>query len=255
MTAVAGFHNPRVRAARLLGQKKHRRERRCFLVEGPLAIEAALDAGAGIAEVFVCPGDEHADAVAARARAAGVEVLEVDERTLRSLADTREPQRIVAVAPFVHREITALADALPARPSPCLLLVLHEIADPGNAGTLIRSADAFGADGVAFGPAAVDVYNPKVVRSSMGSIFGVPLFAYDRWEALAEASRAAGVDVGAAAPGAPDVTTVTVPPRCALVVGNERHGLAGIPADGLAWRVGIPQRGRAESLNAAVAGS
>lgn len=190
--------------------------------------------------------------VAARA---GVPVFEVDERTMQSLAQTRSPQGVVAVARFFDQDADSLAALVGSGLGPCLVVVLHEIADPGNAGTLIRSAEAFGASAVCLGPGAVDPYNDKVVRASMGSLFHIPLLSYKDWGGLARAARSVGLTVVAAEAGAPDVRSVTLPARAALVVGHERKGLAGIPAGDIGLRVGIPQALRAESLNAGVAGS
>ena len=138
---------------------------------------------------------------------------------------------------------------------PQTVAVLHEINDPGNAGSLMRSAEALGVRAVCCGIAGVDPYNDKVVRASMGSMFHLALFCYDEWPQMAEAAREAGLQIVAAEAGAPDVRSVTLPPRTALVVGHERRGLSAVPGGDIAMRVGIPQSSRAESLNAAVAGS
>lgn len=250
-STTAGFHSPLVRAARSLHQKKHRQERRCFLVEGPTAVEALLGAATiEVEDVFVAPGNEHAQATAASARSRGLRVHSVDERTMRALSQTRTPQGIVASARFFHREIASLGQ-IAGDAEKAVVLVLHDVADPGNAGTLIRSAEAFGAACVCVGPAAVDPYNEKLIRASMGSIFRVPLCCYGSWEELEAAAGDGSLTIAGAEVGAADVRSVTLPRRCALVVGHERHGL---PAP-IRLRVGIPQSPGAESLNAAVAGS
>ena len=236
--------------------KKHRREQRCFLVEGPTAVEALLDAPSiGVERIFVVAASAPPSAVAAKAAARHVEMLAVDERTMRSLSQTRTPQGVVAVAGFVHLPPAALesvaADALKA----CVVLVLHDLSDPGNAGTLIRSAEAFGAAAVCCGSDAVDPYNEKVARASLGSMFHVPIVCYDEWGDLAGVFKRVGIAIVTAEAGAPDVRSVTLPARLALVVGNERHGLSNVPSGDISVRVGIPQAPRAESLNAAVAGS
>jgi len=186
---------------------------------------------------------------------ANVPVVGVDERSMRSLSQTQHPQGVVAVARFFHQDVSHLTDALGRDGAPCFVAVLHEISDPGNAGTLIRSAEALGARAVCCGTAGVDPYNDKVVRASMGSMFYLPLFCYDEWPAFAQAARASSLTIVAAQAGAPDVRSVTLPERPALVVGHERRGLSGVPGGDIAMRVGIPQSPRAESLNAAVAGS
>jgi TrmH family RNA methyltransferase len=255
-TGVAGFHHPLVRAAKALQHKKHRRIERCFLVEGPNAVTAALDARARLQRLFYSGGQSDAlvQGLVARAAAAGVDAYEVDARTLEALAQTREPQGVIAVAAFVERPIAELPLVAPAG-APMLALVLHDLADPGNAGTLVRSAEAFGACAVCFGRGAVEPYNDKLVRASAGALFRVAICAYDEWEEFAAAARAADLTICAAETGAPDVRAVTVPARVALLVGHERHGFRDVPPGAIAVRIGITQSQTADSLNASVAGS
>jgi TrmH family RNA methyltransferase len=178
----------------------------------------------------------------------------VDDRTLESLAQTRTPQGVVAVVPFFHHGAEALGRLVPPS-GPAVVLVLHDLDDPGNAGTLVRSAEAFGASAVCFGPESVEPYNDKAVRASMGSLFRVPIIGYESWSGLATVLKGASFhSLGATADG-PDICSVHVPERAALVLGNERRGLEGLPADAYELRVAIPQRPGAESLNVAVAGS
>lgn len=244
-----------MRAARSLHLKKHRREQRCFLVEGPTAVEAALDAsGITLERVFI-DSRVSLPSIAAKAASRHVDILAVDDRTMHSLSETRTPQGVVAVARFFDRAPGRLVELAGDVAKSCIILVLHDVADPGNAGTLMRSAEAFGAAAVCCGTGGVDPYNEKVARASLGSMFHVPLVCYDEWGELRDALSAASVSLVAAQPSAPDVRGVTLPRRVALVVGNERHGLAGVPADAIDARIGIPQASRAESLNAAVAGS
>ena len=178
----------------------------------------------------------------------------MDRRTLESLSQTKTPQGIVAVAGVLDREAGELK-GLVAGGGPARVLILPNLSDPGNAGTLIRSAEAFGASAVCFGPQAVEPYNDKVVRASMGSLFRVPIVRYDDWPDLVAGLRAADLRIVGADAGGADVRTITLPARAALVVGQERHGLAGIPREDLDVVVALPQRVGIESLNAGVAGS
>jgi RNA methyltransferase, TrmH family len=261
---VAGRHNAAVKAARLLQQKKHRLSERCFLIEGLALVEAATDRGADIKRVFALdPGSRSDDqphkGVAAFERSAAFGPLRertmyVDRHTLDSLSTTKTPQGIVAVVGFIDRDHRALEQLLSAE-GRALVLVLPDLSDPGNAGTLIRSAEAFGVGAICFGPTAVDPYNDKLVRASMGSLFRVPLVRYERWEDLVATLRALHVHVMAADASGDDVRSITVPQRVALVVGQERHGLAGIARGDLDVLVGVPQHPGPESLNAGVAGS
>ena len=253
---VAGFHHPLVRAAKALQQKKHRRLERCFLIEGPNTVAAALDSSAKLRHVFFTRDQTPSTAhdLAERAAARGIEVLEVDARTLGVLAQTGSPQGIVAVADFVERPMAELSESAPVG-APALALVLHDLSDPGNAGTLVRSAEAFGARAVCFGPNAVEPYNDKLVRASAGALFRVAMYVYESWPEFAAAARAATLRIVAAEAGSPDVRSVTAGARIALIIGHERHGMRDIAPDEIELRVGIPQSAHAESLNAGVAGS
>ena len=244
----AGHHNSAVRTARLLQQKKHRLERRCFLIEGPLVLQAALESGASIEHVFVS-GDEPLKDLTGLPP-----VIRVDQRTLDSLSQTKTPQGIVAVAKFIDHDAAELEQLVPKN-GPAVVLVLPSLSDPGNAGTLIRSAEAFGASAVCFGPGAVEPYNDKVVRASMGSLFRVPIVRYEEWAVFVAAARAANLHVVAAEASGTDVRDVTLPRRACLVIGQEHHGLEGLPREDVDIVVALPQRAGVDSLNAAVAGS
>jgi len=255
MAVAAGFHSPHVRAARLLHTKKHRAEARCFLIEGPALIEAALGNDIIPSAVF-CLSEARPESAACveLAQQAGVPVYAVDERTLESLAQTRTPQGVVAQVGFIDRDVAALHKLVPPQGA-AVVLVLDDLDDPGNAGTLVRSAEAFGVSAVCFGPASVEPYNDKLVRASMGALFRVPIVRYAAWSELAGALGKAELSVMGASATGPDIRSVELPQRSALVLGNERHGLRAVPADAFAMVVGIPQRPAGESLNVAVAGS
>jgi RNA methyltransferase, TrmH family len=156
--------------------------------------------------------------------------------------------------PFFHREGEALRDLLAAE-GPALILVLHDLDDPGNAGTLVRSAEAFGASAVCFGPESVEPYNDKVVRATMGALFRVPIVRYENWAALSGVLRDTNLRVLGADAEGPDIRSVHLPERVALILGNERRGLSDMPAGAFELRVSIPQRPSADSLNVGVAGS
>jgi TrmH family RNA methyltransferase len=240
MAVTAGFHSSHVRAARLLHTKKHRAQARCFLVEGPTLLEGALDAGVTPSALFYIPGR--------------VPAFAVDERTLDSLSQTRSPQGVVAQLPCLDRDAHSLRSSVPEA-GPACVLVLHDLDDPGNAGTLVRSAEAFGASAVCFGPESVEPYNDKLVRATMGALFRLPLVRYESWESLAVELAATRVTVLGGVAGGPDICSLDIPERTALVLGNERRGLEGLPPGAVELHAGIPQRASAESLNVAVAGS
>jgi TrmH family RNA methyltransferase len=244
----------RVSAARRLGKRAFRAQDRRFLAEGPQAVREALARRATVAEVFTTgeAADRHADLVAA-ARAAGVPVHQVSGQAMAAIAQTVTPQGIVAVCGFLD---VPLAEVLAEGPR--LVAVLAAARDPGNAGTVIRAADAAGADAAVLTDTSVDVYNGKCVRASAGSIFHLPIVAGMPAGAAVAGLRAAGLQV-IAADGAADrgldalASSGGLAAPTAWLFGNEAWGLP--PATlGLAdLAVRVPIYGRAESLNLAAA--
>jgi len=206
-------------------------------------------------ELFVTPAAAERDRDLLRtAAAAGTRVTMVTDRVAGTLSDTVTPQGVVAV---VRADESDLGEVLAARPM--LLVVLVDVADPGNAGTVIRTADAIGADGVVLAGASVDPHNPKCVRASAGSLFHLPVSRDDDAGAVMTAVRSAGMRVLATtlADDAHDldgaeVRSVLAGP-VAWLFGNEAHGLPEAVTSLADIRVRIPIRGSAESLNLAAA--
>jgi len=239
----------RVVAARKLQRRRERDQSGLFLVEGPQAVREALAAGA-VTELFVEAGRDHG---ALLALADGVRVRTVNVAGLAALAETVTPQGVVAVAR--HRHVS-LAAAL-AR-GPRLAVVLAGIADPGNAGTVLRTADAAGAGVVVFPDGSVDPYNGKCVRASAGSLFHVDVVRGGTAEEAVVALRSASFTILAAdARGEHDLDelldTGRLTRRTAWVFGSEAHGLPPAVSELADARVRVPIHGRAESLNLAAA--
>ncbi len=242
-----------VKAARQLGKRAFRERARLFLAEGPQAVREALARPDVVTELFVTDqGRARHRELADRAAAAGLVVREVSSEVMTELAQTITPQGIVAVCRFIDVPLTALL----AR-SPRLVAVLVSVRDPGNAGTVVRTADAAGADGVIFAAASVDPYNAKCVRSSAGSLFHLPVVADTPLPAVIAGLRAGGVQVLAADGSASQVLDGADSPDLARptawLFGNEAWGL---PASLLVLAdaaVAVPIYGQAESLNLAAA--
>ena len=246
--------SPRVRSVAKLAKRQARAETGLFLVEGPQAVAEALAYRAeSIVDVYITPAgrDRYADLVQL-AGSLGLDVETVSESVLETMADTVTPQGVLATSRVFP---TTIADLLARKPR--LVAILEEVRDPGNAGTIIRAADAAGADGVIFTGNSVDAYNPKVVRSTTGSIFHVPVAQNGTLDEALAAVRAAGLQVLAAdVKGAdlPRVRDLLAAPT-AWVFGNEAHDL---PDDQLRLAdrvVKVPIYGNAESLNLATAAS
>jgi TrmH family RNA methyltransferase len=216
-----------------------------FVLEGPRIVEGAIDRGVMLEALYLGTGAATAfAALVDRVRANGTPIDELSEGVLEKVGTTRTPQPVLAVARRVAQPLGAIAGT-------GTVLVAVDVADPGNLGTIIRSAEAAGADGVVACGNSVDVQNPKAVRSSAGAIFGVPVMeADDPMEALA-VLRADDRRCLATVPTGGDVyDDVDLATSCALVVGNEARGLEPLPVHG---QVSIPMAPRAESLNVAMA--
>jgi TrmH family RNA methyltransferase len=246
---------PRVVAARRLTRRVGRDRARAFLAEGPPAVrEAVALRPDAVTELFGTPAAlaRHADLVEA-ARAAGIRVSAVTEQAAAGLSETTTPQGLVAVCRFLDRP---LAEALAAGPP--LVALLAAVGDPGNAGTVLRTADAAGAGAVVFSARSVDPYNGKAVRASAGSLFHLPVVRAADLAAAVGAARAAGLTLLAAdAAGEADLDELADAGRLARptawLFGNEAHGLPDDLAGLADARVRIPIHGRAESLNLAAA--
>jgi TrmH family RNA methyltransferase len=236
--------NPKIVAAVRLKKRALREEDRRFLVEGAQAVGEALAEDGRLLSLFV---RDDLDPLAVRARQAGATVETVTDRVMERLTSTVTPQGVVGVAPFLDVPLDTLVP-------PGAVAVLHEVRDPGNAGTILRSADAAGAAGVVFAGSSVDAYNPKSVRASAGSIFHVPVVRDVGTDDTIATLRDHGFSIVAMdMHGDEDLFEVELPRSSVFVFGNEAHGLPGAVLEAADRRVRVPQAGRAESLNLAAA--
>lgn len=245
---ITSTRSPRVQAVRRLTRRSARVAERRFVVEGPQAVREALPT---LVELYADPDGEarFADLLAA----APCPVTPVSRDVLAVMAETVSPQGLVGVAPLLD---VPLADALGS--SPRLVAVLVAAQDPGNAGTVIRTADAAGADAVVLTEGSTDPHGGKCVRATAGSLWHLPVVSGPALQDTVHALRAAGVQVLATTGSGDDdlddlVDAGALVAPTAWLLGNEASGL-GDDALALADRtVRIPLRGRAESLNLATA--
>jgi len=242
----------RIAEWKALRDKRRRQAAGRFLVEGFHAVEEALLAGAPVEELLLGEGAARSPAgqrLVGHAREAEVRVVEVPRRVLEALADAESPQPAMAVvrAPDPRAPLPVDRDGV--------LVVLDGIQDPGNAGAVLRTADAFGCAGVVFAKGTVEPLNPKVLRAAQGSHFHLAVAAGPDAAAAAGAARAAGHRVLAAVSrgGEPLWELGPRPRRTTIVLGNEARGPAPATLDACDARVTIPLRGRAESLGVAAA--
>ncbi len=249
MQMIESSQNPRVKQWAELLTKKGREKQDKFLIEGVHLVQEALKAGVDI-ESILYSAVRGWPAEIEPHRAEGLERIPVSEAVLKKCADTLTPQSICAV---VRRRPGRVEDILARKPA--LAVVVDGLQDPGNLGTIIRTADAVQAAGVLIGAASVDVYNPKTIRSTMGSFFHVPVAVCDLKQVLPSARQRAIRLV---------YTDLRADRHCYeadftedvwFVIGSEAHGVSDDIAGFADQRVRIPMHGQAESLNAAMAAS
>ncbi len=238
MEVLSSLKNPRVMAWRSLKERKGRRETGCFLVEGRKLVEEALRSAFPVEAVLMAEG-----------RAAdfplpeGVPCFALPEHVLAAVCDTKTPQGVAAVVRMVENPHLGQR-----------IVALDGVQDPGNVGTILRTADAAGLDGVLLSAQCADVFSPKVIRSTMGSLFRMPLRVTDDLPAALRALKAEGCAViSSQLDGTPFYERAPVGERFCLVIGSEGSGVTEAVRALATHRVRLPMRGGAESLNAAVA--
>ena len=253
---LTSTRSARVTEIRHLHDRRHRAERGAFVVEGPQAVREAL--GSGIDELFVSEVAlaRHGDIVDA-ARERGTRIVTATDDVIAAMSETRQPQGLLGVCPLVGRDladVVAAAAASGARMP--LLVVLDRVGDPGNAGTIIRSADAMGAGGVVLTGGSVDPHNGKCVRSTAGSLFHLPIATGAQPGDVVTACRAAGIGIvladAHARDGLGDRQDLLRGP-IAWVFGSEAHGVDPEWQKVASAVLRIPMSGDAESLNLAAA--
>jgi TrmH family RNA methyltransferase len=248
--------SPRVRAVAKLAKRDARSETGLFLLEGPQAVSEALTYRPELlVDLFATPTalERYSD-IARGAAEAGLEVEFVSEVVLDAMADTVTPQGIIAVC---RQFPTSLKDILGAEPK--LIAILEEVRDPGNAGTIIRAADAAGADAVILTGRSVDLYNPKVVRATTGSLFHLPVAVGSELEGVVEKVKGIGLQVIAADIKGADLLAArkagALAAPTAWLFGNEARGLSDEHYALADWVITVPIYGHAESMNLATAAS
>jgi TrmH family RNA methyltransferase len=243
---ITSTHNPKVQWVReLQAQAKKRKEQKLFVVEGVRLVEEALLMNQEARLVFYTKDlDQRGQSILAALAGRGFPVEEVTPGVMKAVSDTQTPQGILAVLPVPNLR-------LPERLS--LLFIPDGVRDPGNLGTMLRTAAATGVDGVFLPPATVDGYAPKVVRAAMGAHFRLPVQPTS-WEEIRKQVREAGLRVYLAEAGVGQVYTQAdfhIP--LALVVGGEAEGASDSARELAEERVSIPLLGGVESLNVGIA--
>lgn len=235
-----------------LAHKKFRLQRQEFLVEGVRLCEEALASTFPVRRLVICRQllhGERADALLRRAGERGVPVFETDRRTLERISETVHSQGVIAVAAVPPRTLSELC-----RKRRGFVVVLDHVSDPGNVGTILRTATWFGGRGAVLGSGTVEWSNPKVVRATAGAVFHLPIVQGPDTETALRSLRNAGFTIVAAdvREGRP-LHSEPWPARVALVFGSEAHGLRTVLVPLVDRLLRIPRRGYGDSLNVAVA--
>ena len=245
---LTGLQNPMVKAAAELKQKKYRQQQGLFLAEGLRTVEEAVRYGAVQSIFYTAIEDDRTRAVLEEAAAKQIKLVCVSDKVLKKIAGTETPQGIIAVCEMRSKRLDEFLA------SGKMLLVLDRVTDPGNIGTMLRTADAAGVGGLLLLQGCADIYAPKTVRASMGSLFHLPVLSGLSEELLVQAARKAGYELLVTClDGADNLYKADLQGRLAFVMGNEANGVSPALLAAADKRVFIPMQGRAESLNVAMA--
>lgn len=248
---ISSLQNGRVKDMVKLRHRANRDERRLLIIEGYRELKRALDNRHQPVSLFYCRdfflGHNEPDLIH-RCRKAGAECFSCTPTVFRKMAYRDRPEGLLAAAPYIQSSMADLK--LSSAP---LILVAEAIEKPGNLGTLLRSADAVGADAVVVCDQCTDIHNPNVVRASLGTLFTLPIIEASSREAM-DWFHARGIRIVAATPHADmDYTRAKLTPGIAIVVGAEQIGLSRLWMSAADLKVRIPMRGQADSLNVVAA--
>lgn len=234
---ITSVKNETIKQWNKLKIKKHRELQQQFLIEGMHLVQEVLDSDWNVEAIILQDGIPAPDEIQSE------KITVVAENVMQYLTDTKTPQGIIAVVKM--KELKLVANEK--------LLLLDAIQDPGNVGTMIRTADAAGFDGVVLGDGTVDLYNDKVIRSSQGSLFHLPIARKNLLDYTAELKGENVTIWGSTLEHASPIQEIDVPEKIALIVGNEGAGVDDKLLQEADQRIHIPIYGRAESLNVSVA--
>ena len=248
---ITSLQNPRVKEVVRLRKRPHRDDDDLLMIEGYRELKRALDNGIKPLDLYYCPElfqGENEPELIQRCRVAGTDVLECARPVFEKMAYRDRPEGLLALAPMINLKLSDLK--LPENP---LLIVAEAIEKPGNLGSILRSADAAGVHGVIVCDHCTDINNPNVVRSSIGTLFSLPVVNATSDEAM-EWLRARNIRILAATPKAEkEYTDVDLKGGVAIVVGTEKYGLSDRWMDGADLKVRIPMLGQVDSLNVSCA--
>ncbi len=248
---IESLHSPHIgRVKALIGSKgaKERREQGLFVAEGVQCAREALATHEG-PELKLLYATQSGLSKISELDLNSIEIVEVSEAVMKAMSDTVTPQGLISLCYKPEQEFSELKATGKSR-----FIYLHEIQDPGNAGTILRTADAMGISAVITSPDSVDMYSPKVVRSTAGSLWNVPVYegiSFDRVAAQFPSAQKLLLSSHART----SITELSIPGDCIAIFGNEARGVDAATLGASVTEVTIPMAGRAESLNLSAAAS
>jgi TrmH family RNA methyltransferase len=247
---ITSFSNPLVKQARALRDKKERRREGLFLAEGLRILTEAREAGFLPQRIFFAAGQRHPllDQLTTETEAAGGEAIETNADILHKISGKDNPQTVLGVFPAFSIQLEELD-----RSAADLWIVAQALRDPGNLGTILRTGDAIGAGGLILVDECVDPFSVEAVRASMGALFTQKIAAAPWDQFLAWLRSGPGALVGTSLNATMDYQQPRYAKPCFILVGNEAQGLPETYEQSCDLLVKIPMRGKADSLNAAVA--
>ncbi|NBD27704.1 TrmH family RNA methyltransferase [Paenibacillus glycinis] len=247
MASIASLQNEKVKTMAALLEKKHRDRSGRFIIEGVHLVQEALHAGADVETIVVDTERGVPSELRTLLGQTDCELIEATPAIMAKCTGTDTPPPVFGIV------AKPLADASALYKADSLVVVLDGVRDPGNVGTIIRSADAVGADAVVLGRGCVDLYNPKTVRSTMGSLFHLPVIEGDLAELLPEAKQQGIHVVGTSLQASATCYNYDWRGPTWLLLGSESNGLSDAALAQVDTRIIIPMHGRSESLNVAMA--
>lgn len=252
---ITSLQNPKLKKAVKLTDRKERNETGLFLIEGYRELKRAWESGVVIQTLFVCPKlflGSNEEALIQNIAKARAEIILCHEAVFHKLSYRDRPDGLVAIAIQMQKTLQDLIVKLDSKKSP-FLIIAEAIEKPGNLGTILRSADAAGVDGVIVCDRCTDIYNPNVVRASVGTLFTIPVVEATSAETLC-LLRQKKIHIVAATPSASmEFTEASLLEGVAIAVGTEQLGLTKLWMDAADLKVRIPMHGVADSLNVATA--
>ena len=241
----------KIASVKRLLQKKYREEAGMFIVEGWKSVEEAMNANANIETLIYNPIDKINKKLLAKLQGSINEIFEATEKEMQTISDTVTTQGIIAVVKKMDSE--SALDKI-RKKSEAVIVSLETMNDPGNLGTIVRTCDWFGVDALVIGENSVELYNPKVVRATMGSIFHFPIIENVNLEIFLRQSQKDGFTIySSELKKSDDIREIQWQKKSVILIGSESHGISEKISALADKKIFIPKYGKAESLNAAMA--